>query len=627
MSTRPFLRRLARALGIAWLLASQRAEAAALDHLPEGRSYSSYERDSIRTALLAINGELDPNPEGKRVESVLVVALDVIEKRDPAPRALNWLHPTTRDYVIEREALLPKGASFSWTRSDETERNVRGLGLFSVVMGLAVKGSRPDSVRYLIITKDVWSLRVGWDGQFRFVPTPVVDFLSLRPSEFNLLGTGRQIYGTLIFSRRNTTLGAGYVEPRVSGTRLRIAFDLRATVNCATGALEGTSGSFSYRRPLYSTRTRWSYGVSTSWSSGLSPLTVRGQSEAGAICSATNDGDAFVDLTPPATEAQPEPTLRRALVPNQFRFDSQTFEAQVVRSFGVLYKTNLSFGLEARRSNFSEVSLQTVRSENATQPLTDLERFQASDSYRRSLAVRVGDRRISPFFQLSSFTTRFHNDINAESLGLQETFRLGHIAVLRLYPARRSLGSSRSLLGVQASLSYAGLWGKAYYKLGGFNRVELGRPESTDGQAGLSARITSPRGRWGRVVLDSRLSGFYRNYFNRTNVMGGTGRLRGYQSVAAIGARSFIANLEFRSRPLALGSTMLGAIAFYDVGDAATTLDALSPKQAVGLGLRFLAPQLDRDVFRVDVGIPVPLDAELGEVTFVATFGQAFGVP
>lgn len=72
---------------------------------------------------------------------------------------------------------------------------------------------------------------------------------------------------------------------------------------------------------------------------------------------------------------------------------------------------------------------------------------------------------------------------------------------------------------------------------------------------------------------------------------------------------------------------MLGAIAFYDLGDAAPTLDALRPKQAVGLGLRFLAPQLDRDVFRVDVGIPLPLDADMGEVTFVATFGQAFGVP
>jgi len=47
----------------------------------------------------------------------------------------------------------------------------------------------------------------------------------------------------------------------------------------------------------------------------------------------------------------------------------------------------------------------------------------------------------------------------------------------------------------------------------------------------------------------------------------------------------------------------------------------------VGAGIRFLAPQLDRDVFRIDLGFPVPPDAERGEISVMATFGQAFGVP
>jgi hypothetical protein len=51
----------------------------------------------------------------------------------------------------------------------------------------------------------------------------------------------------------------------------------------------------------------------------------------------------------------------------------------------------------------------------------------------------------------------------------------------------------------------------------------------------------------------------------------------------------------------------------------------------VGFGLRALLPQLDRLVFRADIGFPVerPLDhgAPIPPLGFLVTFGQAFGVP
>jgi hypothetical protein len=63
------------------------------------------------------------------------------------------------------------------------------------------------------------------------------------------------------------------------------------------------------------------------------------------------------------------------------------------------------------------------------------------------------------------------------------------------------------------------------------------------------------------------------------------------------------------------------------VGDAFERFGALDLKHGVGAGIRFLAPQLDRDVFRLDVGVPVPFDTPGGETTIIATFNQAFLPP
>jgi outer membrane translocation and assembly module TamA len=109
--------------------------------------------------------------------------------------------------------------------------------------------------------------------------------------------------------------------------------------------------------------------------------------------------------------------------------------------------------------------------------------------------------------------------------------------------------------------------------------------------------------------------------------VGGTARLRGYQTSAAVGASSFSSNLEFRTRPVEILSAQVAAVAFYDVGDAFSAYSDIDLKHGVGGGIRFLIPQLDRDVFRVDIGVPVPFDTPGGETSVIATFEQAFAAP
>jgi hypothetical protein len=583
------------------------------------RTYSRYEEETIARALRRSGGRIDQSPAGKIIEAIDVVTFDVIEDRDPAPQFLNWFHVTTREEIVRREILLAQGQSFTQRLSDETERNLRDLFLFSVVIALPLQGSAPDRVRYLVITKDIWSLRAGWDGRFA---NGVIDLLSVHPTETNLLGTSRQVFATVELDPWNYTLGLGLLEPRLAGTRLRVGASLAMTISCQTGEVRGYAGDFSYTRPLFSTRTEWSYATTLAFTDGTARLVG---SRGAAICSARDSDETILALD--------ENGERTAFVPNEYEYDTQAFTQSFTRSFGWLQKTNLSFGLRARRIGRTPADLSSVRlgpSPSGDSSLSASELRRATAWYTNR--IRPNSVLASPFFQVSSFTTNFHRDINAESLGLQEDFRLGPIATLMVYPALRGVVSNRSLLGVNALASYALEVGTGYFKLEASHNVELSRPEATDASVTLGARFTSPRLAWGRFVSDAYFTNAYRNYSRLFYSLDNTSRLRGYRARPEIsndlfGTGVIAHNLEFRSRPLQIFSTLLGVALFHDIGDAFYDLSEIRLKQSAGFGIRFLAPQLDREVLRLDFGFPLPPRSEEAEFTINAAFGQAFTVP
>ena len=83
-------------------------------------------------------------------------------------------------------------------------------------------------------------------------------------------------------------------------------------------------------------------------------------------------------------------------------------------------------------------------------------------------------------------------------------------------------------------------------------------------------------------------------------ILGGSTGLRGYAIGDFVDTTDFIAHVELRSKPLAASSQRLGMVAFYDVGDAASTFHALVPHHDFGLGLRWLIPQLNSSLLRFD---------------------------
>jgi hypothetical protein len=559
------------------------------------RALSGYEKESIRFALDEVHGELDPSPEGKSIESIEVVTLEVFEPRDPLPGFLNVFHATTRPDVVKQEVLLHPGERYDAARVEESERNLRERDQLSVVLIVPAKGSTPDRVRLVVVTKDVWSLRVNYEPLFVNGKLQAITF---QPSEMNLFGRHKILYGNVEFGRATYVLGLGYTDPRIGGSRLQTQAEANLIFNCETNQVEGSTGTFSFGRPLYSTRTKWSWVAAASWEEGITrPAGTVGQS----ICA----GRRAVPLDIAATRAV-------EAIPYQYRTDVLSSELAATRSFGILHKYDVAFGVEVNRQAY-------------TPP--DLAAYSPVVRAAFDKILPVSDTRLSPFVQLHAYETRFQRVIDSETLGLQEDYRLGHDVWLRAYPAARALGSTRNLLGIYGGLGYTLGVGDGLARAYATNTIELSRPDQTDGALGGGLRFVTPTLPFGRVVLDGQIIDRYENYLNPVLSLGGTTRLRGYRTSAFVGPNLVVGNVEVRSRPVEILSVQVGAVAFFDVGDAFRDFDQMQLKRGVGGGLRFAFPQVQRTVLRIDVGVPLDRNVPGAETSIVARFEQAFPMP
>jgi hypothetical protein len=613
---------------------------------------SAYEQESLAIALNKVGTSIDPEPEGKIVESIDVIALDVIEQRDPAPQFLNWFHVTTQDYIVRREVLIRPGKPYAQQLADESARNLRTFAQFSVVLVYPIRGSAPNKVRILVVTKDVWSLRLSWDPQFR---NAGFTSLTLTPAESNLLGTSQIVGATVAFGANTYSIGGTYIIPRIGGSRVTARATAGVVFNCASGDVEGGSGEFIYGQPMYSTRAQWSWLVASKYANAIQ-RPYSGQTS--SLCSSPGPSEAPIVVAESPTDG----TAKVVLLPTIFRAESLRTQLGATRSFFTLNKINISFGVEAERVNYTALNGQIEQAHAGTarrvgnclvpqnhDSCTDPWRSSDYPNYATSDELQLakdrfathyqtrGDQRMSPYLQLHAFRTGFFRTLNNATLGLQEDVHLGHNVYLRVYPAVRPL-ATRTFLGVYASAAYTWQWLDGYVRLGastlaelatqGNERqaVELTGTQQSDGEIQLHSYVSSPSFALGRLHVATSLVEQAPIYRPRFLGLGSTFRLRGYEGLQFRDQPIlFVNNTEFRTKPLSILTTLVGGAVFWDMGHVAPDIQSLEMKHGVGAGLRILIPQLDRQVFRLDLGFPLP--GSVQQFTFFAGFYQAFGAP
>jgi outer membrane protein assembly factor BamA len=569
--------------------------------------YSPYEKETIARALAATGMQIDPSPEGKTVERVETLRLEVLEDRDPIPdevigikarKLLNSLHYVSRDFVIRRQMLLDVGEPYQQILADETARNMRAnMPLqISIVIIVPVKGTTPDKVGVLVITKDIWSLRLSFDVA---VTPGGVENLLIVPQETNLLGWHHTVQTRFVYQPETYTFGVAYKIPRFDTTWIGASTGASITINRRSGEAEGAAGSLSVGQGLYSTRTDWAWGADASYTVGISRRYVNAQV-------ATFD-------------SRETPNILDN-IPSQYKSKSYGASVGVTRSFGWGFKNNFNLSLNASSSEITTF---------------DLSRFNpaaAADFVNRT--VPVGETRVYPSLTWATFQNDYLRTLDVSTLSLQEDFRLGHDVSASVYPVRKAFGSTRDLVGVSAHAGYGVALGDGLAAASVSTFAENSEGVLTD--ASVSAGLTAVTPRFlgfGRLVMGTSFVNRYKNYLRSRTITGGDDRLRGYPSNYFFGKDAVFYNIELRTTSVELLKCAFGAVAFYDVGDAAEGFDMLHAKQSVGVGLRALFPQLNRLVFRTDLAFPLKrgpfpetgIPTQVDPVGFFFSFGQAFG--
>jgi hypothetical protein len=583
--------------------------AASAQQKPTSHSYeySPYEKETIARALKATGLQIDPAPEGKIVERIDTLRLEVLEDRDPIPDDVlgiparkigNDLHYVSRDFVIRREVLIKEGDPYQQILADETARNMRvNMPLqVSLVIIVPVRTDTPGKVRLLVITKDIWSLRLSFDLS---VTPGGLENLLIVPQETNLLGWQHTLSTRFIYQPETYTFGAGYKIPRFGSSWIGAAAAATVTFNRRSGEAEGSAASVSVGQGLYSTLTEWAWSASGSYATGVSRR--------------------YVNATVGLFDSASTPGVRDN-IPTEFKTSSYSTSVGVTRSFGWGFKNNFGLTMNASSSNVS-----TIDADLAGRSPTAIADF-------RSRFIPIGETRVYPALGWATFSNDYLRTLDISTLALQEDVQLGHDIGASVYPVRKALGSTRDLIGFTGHAGYSVALGDGYAGASAALVQEYEDSNLSDASVSGGINIVTPRTGVGRVVMNASFISRYKNYLNAKTITGGNDRLRGYPSNFFFGPDAVFYNLEFRSTSVEILKCAFGGVVFYDAGDATEGFRMLNAKQSVGFGVRALFPQVNRAVFRFDLafplqrgpfpetGIPTPVDP----VGFYFSFGQAF---
>ena len=211
------------------------------------------------------------------------------------------------------------------------------------------------------------------------------------------------------------------------------------------------------------------------------------------------------------------------------------------------------------------------------------------------------------YLAYSLFTPRYRVYRDLNTFDLREDARLGPTVNARVSRAASLLGSERDFSSLSAGTGWSFDLADGFQTIsaGWAGRVEDGR--LIDEAASVAAYVASPvLARSVRVVADAGASVRRRDTQNRFFSVGGETALRGYAIGDFIGrGASMMAHVEVRTLAIPVASLRAGALAFYDVGDAADRAELLVPHHDVGIGLRVLIPQLNTYVLRFDWAVPL----------------------
>jgi hypothetical protein len=562
----------------------------AMTQLAAKRPWSPAEEWTVDTSKLMV----DPAPEGKTIERIVVWLNQVILPGDfPLSKKIPWtwanhLHVRTREYIVRQELLFHVGEPLRTDLIEESGRNLRAMFILAVARIVVLRGSTPDRVVVLVVTKDNWTLRLNTDFA---VDQARLDSLSFSISESNLAGRNKTVSVQYALDPGRHTVGLGFADPRMGGSRhqLKLLGDVFLTRN--GGGVEGGLGQLTVGRPLYSLRTQWGWQLDLTY---LQDLVRQFQ---GGDLRMIQFGDELI----------PDVYARRVITGNLVGS----------RSFGVLDKLILSAGFRVTDARYH-------LPDNFPPTLSQA----ARDAYTAILPR--SESASGPFLSASAYRASYVRLQNIDTYALSEDFRTGPTASVEVRFADPAFGFDSSFITFSGSYG-ATYWGRdnlVSLLISGTARLQGGVVPNTlwvNQVVSAGFRDVTPRFGPFRLHLAGALQLRRNDLTNARVTLGSDNGLRGFAPREFVGNNLYRVNVELRSISANLWTIHVGGVLFYDGGDAPATLATASWHQDVGFGLRILFPQFNHDVLRLDLAFPLERPS-MGSYAprFSVSFGQAF---
>jgi hypothetical protein len=526
------------------------------------------ERETTLAALAERGLTIDPAPDGKTVRQLLIAAEPIFLRSDRGLTWLNFFHMTTRRSQLARDVLLRPGQRWDETLVEETRRNLRETGINNVVVLVPVQTNVPGLVDLLVVHRDLWSLRLNSNFELQ---QGFLSLLTVSLAEENFLGLRKHASFTFLMDAASWSVGPNYKDQNLAGTRLVLELRPRVVFGREDGRLEGTRAKIVFGYPLWSLAGRWAALVEVDHKD-VFDRTYRG--------------------TGLATYDVPE-TVEEELIPRIYRDQTIDAAASVTRVFGGPVRHEVSVGPEYALARPS-VSEAHFTGDDA-----------ARAAFERDVLPR-SERSVAVFGRWRAFTPRYVRFTDLATFDLNEDIRLGPSVEVKLAQAMSALGSERDFTRTKLIAGWTSMAGGGLVKaeVGWTARLEDGALIDNHLQVSVAGATPIVAG-LGRLLARLSVDALIEERSNRFFVLGGSNGLRGFEIGAFGGEQRLVGNVEVRTRPLKVWVVRAGALAFWDVGHAAGSWDELSLHHDVGIGLRLLIPQLNREVMRIDWAIPL----------------------
>jgi hypothetical protein len=564
---------------------------AGLGASPPHSSLSAFERRLLQRILAQRAAALDPAPQGKRIARIHFAPQEVFDEDDLFPLWLNLFHTTTRPEVLEHALLLAEGEQYEALRIAEARRALLDPFLFSTVQLYPLQAADPDEVELLVLSKDLWSLR--FNTQFQLTGSNL-DYLAASISENNFAGRNVSVAASFLLEPDVFSIGPSLNVRRLFSSHHMLTEYIKFSFGREDGNFEGAFGTVDVGLPLYSLDAKWGWMLSLGFKHDLER-----QFSAGRLLG-------FGDENESIPWVYRDRWLRVGLSVSR-AFDQWLEPQRGALAKRVKHELSWGWNLELRAATLPD----EVQASEAL-----LSRFRAE--------VLPLDRRDSlPFISYRVWEPEYAEYLDLDTLGLMEELQLGHDASVSLGLGLTAWGSDQTFVHSKAEYAFhSRVMGDDLF---GWEALASARVEQQGWRDIVLAgalRYASPAWFWGRLHLAALYESHVDDAARIVLGLGGDNGLRGYASAQWLGSSLARVNLEWRSLGVELWTTQLGAVAFLDMGDAFDEGQRLRWHSALGLGLRWLLPQFNRVVARLDWGFPLEDDAWPGRLNL--GFEQAF---